>query len=86
MIAHASEPVVPPSQRRRELPHDLEQVVLKCLAKRPVDRFQDTAELLAALVACKAHGRWTREDARRWWNGLKDRSAVSVVAAEPALA
>ena len=85
MIAHASEPVVAPSQHRRELPHDLEQVVLKCLAKSPADRFQDTTELSAALFACDVHGRWTREDARRWWSEMKDPSLVNVVAAEVAL-
>ena len=33
-MAHARDPVVPPSQIRADVPADLEQVVLKCLAKK----------------------------------------------------
>ena len=33
MIAHARDPVVPPSQVRAGIPDDLERVVLRCLAK-----------------------------------------------------
>ena len=35
MMAHARDPVVPPSQVRPGVPDDLEQVVLRCLAKKP---------------------------------------------------
>ena len=33
MIAHARDPVVPPSRDRAGIPEDLERVVLRCLAK-----------------------------------------------------
>jgi serine/threonine-protein kinase len=49
---HISEPVVPPSQRRGEmLPPAIESVVLKCLEKNPVHRFQSADEVVAALRA-----------------------------------
>ena len=35
MIAHARDPVVPPSRGRADVPEDLERVVLRCLAKNP---------------------------------------------------
>ena len=35
MMAHARDPVVPPSQVRPGVPEDLERVVLRCLAKKP---------------------------------------------------
>ena len=35
MIAHARDPVVPPSQIRPGIPDDLDRVVLRCLAKDP---------------------------------------------------
>ena len=46
ILAHAHQAVVPPSRLRSEIPADLEQVVLRCLAKNPADRFQ-TARRIA---------------------------------------
>ena len=41
MVAHAHDPVVPPSRLRPEVPDDLEKIVLRCLEKSPGARFQD---------------------------------------------
>ena len=41
MIAHARDPVTPPSQVRPDIPDDVEQIVLRCLAKDPDKRFPD---------------------------------------------
>jgi serine/threonine-protein kinase len=49
------------------VPADLERVVLRCLAKRPEDRFQDAESLEQALSECAAADRWTQSDAARWW-------------------
>lgn len=52
--AHVHHPVVPPSLRRRqEIPRDLEDVVMRCLRKRPDERPRDGAELYDALMACE---------------------------------
>lgn len=67
IIAHASQAVTPPSSYRADIPGDLEKIVLRCLAKNPDERFQDTATLAAAFAACECAGKWTRDDARRWW-------------------
>jgi hypothetical protein len=67
MIAHARDDVVPPSQLDAEVPADLEQVILRCLAKSPEDRFQDTNSLEQALAECAAADRWTQSHAARWW-------------------
>lgn len=67
IISHAHETPRPPSQLNANVPDDLEAIVLRCLAKSPEDRYQSAAELAAALDECLEIGKWTREDARRWW-------------------
>jgi len=67
MIAHARDPVVPPSHHRPEIPADLEAVVLRCLAKKPDDRYPDARALAAALAGCASAGEWNDEKADQWW-------------------
>jgi eukaryotic-like serine/threonine-protein kinase len=59
LVAHLEEPVVPPSVRS---PHmiakDVEAIVLRCLEKKPEDRFADGRALADALCASSAAGRW----------------------------
>ena len=68
MIAHARDPVVPPSQVRADVPEDLERVVLRCLAKDPGERFPDAESLDGAMGACACAGEWGQEHASRWWH------------------
>jgi serine/threonine protein kinase len=67
MIAHARDEVVPPSQLESDVPADLEQVILRCLAKEREERFQDTGSLEQALADCAAADQWTQSDAAQWW-------------------
>ncbi len=67
IIAHAHDAVVPPSKLRPDVPADLERVVLRCLAKRPEDRFQDAESVERALAACVAADRWSQSQAAQWW-------------------
>src|SRR5262249_2634111 len=67
MIAHARDPGLPPSQVRPEVPEDLEQVVLQCLAKDPADRFLDAESMERALDECACAGDWDVCRASRWW-------------------
>ncbi|MHB8901643.1 MAG: serine/threonine-protein kinase, partial [Thermoguttaceae bacterium] len=55
IIAHSRDPVRPPS-KVRDVPADLEQVILKCLEKKPENRYQSAQELADALAACAAFG------------------------------
>jgi serine/threonine-protein kinase len=67
MLAHVQEKVEPPS-RRRPLPADLEQVVLRCLEKDRAARPQSALELLRLLDACESAGQWDQHHATDWWS------------------
>jgi eukaryotic-like serine/threonine-protein kinase len=67
MISHARDDVVPPSMLQTDVPDDLERVILRCLAKKPEDRFQDADSLEQALAECAAADQWTQAHAARWW-------------------
>jgi len=67
LIAHARDPVTPPTERGAEISSALEEVVLRCLAKEPEDRYGSSYELQEALKHCPEADRWTRRQAARWW-------------------
>ena len=67
--AHVHRPAEAPSGQRNGVPHALDAIILRCLAKRPEDRFRDADELGAALraVAAEGHDAWNAELAAAWW-------------------
>ncbi len=76
MFAHAHNKLAPPSSRGIDVPDDLERVILRCLEKRPADRFQSAAALAAALSACRDADGWTRAEAAAWWQNRKEAPAT----------
>jgi eukaryotic-like serine/threonine-protein kinase len=70
IIAHARDPVIPASQIHDEVPADLDAVVLRCLAKDPMERFPDAESLEIALGRCTCASSWDKGLARQWWNDL----------------
>jgi serine/threonine-protein kinase len=63
-----TEPVPPSERLGRELPFELEALVMECLAKNPGDRPQSAAEIRARLAASLEVPRWRQVDAEAWWH------------------
>ncbi|HEY7331068.1 MAG TPA: serine/threonine-protein kinase [Gemmataceae bacterium] len=69
LIAHARDEVRPLSAFCADVPADLEKIVLRCLAKRREERYQDMDALELALARCSVADCWTQACAVRWWQG-----------------
>jgi len=82
MVAkHLRNDPVPPSLRAKvDVPRAVETVIMKCLAKKPEDRFASVTELSSALEAVNLKP-WTDEEALASW---KVRQPPSLVATSPA--
>jgi serine/threonine-protein kinase len=59
---------IPPSERLgREVPFELEALLMECLAKNPDDRPQSAGEIRTRLAASLEVPRWRQADAEAWW-------------------
>jgi serine/threonine-protein kinase len=67
ILAHAHDAPVPPSQVV-DVATDIEQVILKCLAKKPGDRYQSAEELQRDLENCAIAHPWDWRLSTAWWN------------------
>jgi serine/threonine-protein kinase len=69
VLHHTATPPVPPSRRTdRLIPKGLEQIVLECLSKDPLQRPQTAGELADRLTALGIEEAWTRRHAEIWWS------------------
>ena len=75
VFAHAKESPTPLTHIRRDVPADLEAIVLRCLAKSPEDRFQTAADLEEALRDTADADGWDTHLAERWWRESADFTA-----------
>ncbi len=71
LMAHARDPVKPPSQLRADIPADIEQVVLRCLAKRREDRFPDVKDVAKTLASCASSAEWDADKAALWSGAVR---------------
>jgi len=74
----------PPSVRNGDrIPEDLERIILRCLAKRPAERFDSARALQHALDKCAENSRWDSDVALQWWasfrSSQRDGSATAML-------
>ncbi len=77
---HIAEPVPNPTQRNAKIPQWLSEVIVRCLAKKPADRYQSASALLAALRHGKASGRQRAISASRVARRIQAEAATEVLA------
>ena len=79
MLQHVQASPVPPSLKApHPVPRDLEEVIMRCLAKEPEDRPADAAQLAILLERCRVAMPWTDARAHEWWRANVDgESAIS---------
>jgi serine/threonine-protein kinase len=57
----------PSSKASQEIPPELDAAILRCLAKKPEDRFPDMESFSDALAALPFDPPWSSDRAREWW-------------------
>jgi Tol biopolymer transport system component len=70
LVGHLANPPAPISTHRADIPPALAELVMKCLEKRPEDRWQSAAELVRRLEALGGRESVTATapvPRRRWW-------------------
>jgi serine/threonine protein kinase len=74
-IKHVTAIPVPPSQVTTvEVPRQLEELILQCLAKNPSDRPASAQELARRLREVPV-GSWAEQDAEQWWGQFRKHAA-----------
>ena len=63
-----SQPTPPSKRLGREVPAELERLILDCLAKDPVSRPFSATEVIDRLDRCPSMLPWSVDRARKWWD------------------
>ena len=75
----AAEPIPPTQRTANPISPDMEQLLLRCLAKEPHHRPQSAGELRTALLATPAAADWTPELRTDWWEAFALQPAVDPI-------
>jgi eukaryotic-like serine/threonine-protein kinase len=68
LLQHVQAQPIPPSERTElPIPQELEQLVMACLNKNPINRPRDAEELFAMSCRCQGDEGWTARQAKEWW-------------------
>src|SRR6185436_17838855 len=80
-IQHVTQPPRRPTEVAQiHLPLELEDLILRCLAKDPTARFASASAMAEALEAIPRAKDWDRADARRWWREFHARQEAPLSA------
>ena len=72
LLAHREDqPDAPSARLGSPVPPDLEAIILRCLAKDPLERFLTVSDLERALGQCRDARKWTADDARSVWEAQR---------------
>jgi tRNA A-37 threonylcarbamoyl transferase component Bud32 len=78
MAQHVATLPLSPSERLgAPVSKDLEQIVMRCLAKEPAGRPANAGEVEEALGLCVSAGAWTRRNSEQWWQENTGRIEVA---------
>jgi hypothetical protein len=91
MLQHVQAvPTAPSRYAEQEVPPELDDIILQCLAKNPDDRPADTLLLAAMLNGLVLREPWTKDRAEQWWQAhlpaaapfteVREKTPVGVVA------
>jgi serine/threonine protein kinase len=72
MQGHLDLEPAPMSNGKREIAQDLQDITLRCLRKRPKDRYQSMAEVGEALAAFQTSGRSNKKRGGRAWYRIRN--------------
>ena len=71
LVAHVRDVPVPAHEVRPEVPATLSDVIGRCLAKKPEERYASVTALEVALHASLEVPGWTPEVAKEWWRARR---------------
>lgn len=84
MQEHASKTPEPPRERLgTSVDPTLENLILQCLEKKPVNRPASARAMVAALHQSSAHGKWTSKEREDWWVAFRARQGERPKAGAP---